>query len=155
MGMSDYVRALRAKVGTDLLLMPSVHVFIRDEDGRVLLVRHVEGRWQLPGGAVDPGETPSETARRECCEELGAAVEPLRLAGVYGGPEHRITYANGDDTAWVATVFEARIVDGEPAPGDDEVDAVGWFRPEDLASLEQSAATRSILADLLAGVSFR
>ena len=153
--MSDYVRALRAKVGTDLLLMPSVHVFIRDEDGRVLLVRHVEGRWQLPGGAVDPGETPSETARRECREELGAAVEPLRLAGVYGGPEHRITYANGDDAAWVATVFEARIVDGEPAPGDDEVDAVGWFRPEDLSGLEQSAATRSILADLFAGVSFR
>jgi 8-oxo-dGTP pyrophosphatase MutT (NUDIX family) len=155
-GMSDYVRALRAKVGTDLLLMPSVHVFIRDGDGRILLVRHVEGRWQLPGGAVDPGETPAETARRECREELGTAVEPVRLAGVYGGPDHRIRYANGDDTAWVATVFEARIVDGEPAaPGDDEVDAVEWFLPEDIDRLEQSPATRSMLADLLAGVSFR
>ena len=154
--MSDYVRALRAKVGTDLLLMPSVHVFIRDATGRILLVRHVEGRWQLPGGAVDPGETPSETARRECREELGAAVEPIRLVGVYSGPEHRIRYANGDDTAWVATVFEGRIVDSEPAaPGDDEIDAVGWFLPEDLDGLEQSPATRSILADLLAGVSFR
>jgi 8-oxo-dGTP pyrophosphatase MutT (NUDIX family) len=154
--MSDYVRALRAKVGTDLLLMPSVHVFIRDAEDRILLVRHVEGRWQLPGGAVDPGETPSETARRECREELGASVEPLRLVGVYGGPEHRIRYANGDDTAWVATVFEGRIADGEPAaPGDDEVDAVGWFRPEELDGLDQSPATRSILADLLAGVSFR
>jgi hypothetical protein len=79
----------------------------------------------------------------------------VRLVGVYGGPEHRITYANGDAAAWVATVFEARIVDGEPAPGDDEVDAVGWFHPEELGSLEQSPATRSILADLLAGVSFR
>jgi 8-oxo-dGTP pyrophosphatase MutT (NUDIX family) len=155
MGMSDYVRALRAKVGTDLLLMPSVHVFIRDAEGRILLVRHVEGRWQLPGGAVEPGETPSETARRECREELGTAVEPTRLAGVYGGPEHRIRYANGDDSAWVATVFDGQIVDGDPAPGDDEVDAVGWFPPEDLDGLEQSPATRSILADLLAGVSFR
>ena len=154
--MSDYVRALRAKVGTDLLLMPSVHVFIRDAQGRILLVRHVEGRWQLPGGAVDPGETPSETARRECREELGAAVEPMRLAGVYGGREHRIRYANGDDTAWVASVFEGRIVDGEPAaPEDDEIDAVGWFLPDDLDGLEVSPATRSILADLLAGVSFR
>ena len=128
---------------------------VRDGEGKILLVRHVEGRWQLPGGAVDPGETPSETARRECREELGAAVEPLRLVGGYGGPEHRITYANGDDAAWVATVFEARIVDGEPAPGDDEVDAVGWFGPEDLHGLEQSPATRAILADLLAGISFR
>ena len=153
--MSDYVRGLRAKVGTDLLLMPSVHVLIRDEEGRILLVRHVEGRWQLPGGAVDPGETPSETARRECREELGAVVEPVRLAGVFGGPEHRIRYANGDDAAWVATVFEGRLVEGEPAPGDDEVDAVGWFCVGELESLEQSPATRSILADLIAGVTFR
>jgi ADP-ribose pyrophosphatase YjhB (NUDIX family) len=153
--MSDYVRGLRAKIGTDLLLMPSVHVFIRDEEGRILLVRHVEGRWQLPGGAVDPGETPSETARRECREEIGATVEPVRLAGVYGGPEHRIRYANGDDAAWVATVFEGRILAGEPARGDDEVDAVGWFRGDELDELEQSPATRSILADLLTGVAFR
>jgi 8-oxo-dGTP pyrophosphatase MutT (NUDIX family) len=156
MGMSDYVRGLRAKIGTELLLMPSVHVFVRDDEGRILLVRHVEGRWQLPGGAVDPGETPSETARRECREELGAAVEPVRLAGVYGGPEHRIRYANGDEAAWVATVFEARLVEGDPAaPGDDEVDAIGWFRPEELPALPQTPATRAIVADLLAGVSFR
>jgi 8-oxo-dGTP pyrophosphatase MutT (NUDIX family) len=155
-GMSDYVRGLREKVGNDLLLMPSVHVVLRDDEGRILLVRHVEGRWQLPGGAVDPGETPAETARRECREELGATVEPERLLGVYGGPEHRIRYANGDDAAWVASIFAARLVAGEPAaPGDDEVDAVGWFGPDELDALPVSPATRSILRDVLAGVSFR
>jgi 8-oxo-dGTP pyrophosphatase MutT (NUDIX family) len=154
--MSDYVRALREKVGNDLLLMPSVHVVIRDGEGRIMLVRHVEGRWQLPGGAVDPGETPAETARRECREELGVAVEPVRLLGTYGGPEHRIRYANGDDAAWVATIFEGRIVAGEPvAPGDDEVSAIGWFAPDELDELPQTAATRAILCDVLAGVSFR
>ncbi len=153
--MSPYVRALREKVGNDLLFMPSAHVLVRDRDGRILLVRHVEGRWQLPGGAVDPGEGPGEAARRECREELGIEVEPLRIAGVYGGPEHRVRYANGDEAAWVATVFEARIVTGEPAPSDDEIDAIGWFRPDELGALPQSAATRALLRDLLAGVSFR
>ena len=56
--------------------------------------------------------------------------------------------------------FEAQasgpLGDGEPAaPEDDEIDAVGWFLPDDLDGLNQSPATRSILADLLAGVSFR
>ena len=152
--MSDYVRALRAKVGADLLLMPSVHVFIRDAEGRILLVRHVEGRWQLPGGAVDPGETPSETARRECREELGLAVEPMRLAGVYGGPEHHTTYANGDNAAWVVTVFDAEIREGEPHAHDDETQDVGWFAPGELDALEMGEATRATLRGLLAGTPF-
>jgi 8-oxo-dGTP pyrophosphatase MutT (NUDIX family) len=153
--MSDYVRALREKVGTDLLFMPSAHALIRDGEGRILLVRHVEGRWQLPGGAVDPGEGPGEAARRECLEEIGVPVELEQIAGVYGGPEHRFRYANGDDVAWVATIFAAHVLEGVPAPSDDEVDAVGWFREDELAALPQSPATRAILRDLLAGVSFR
>jgi len=62
MGMSDYVRRLREKVGTDLLFMPSTHCVIRDAAGRLLLVRHVEGRWMLPGGAIEPGETPADAS---------------------------------------------------------------------------------------------
>jgi 8-oxo-dGTP pyrophosphatase MutT (NUDIX family) len=153
--MSDYVRALRAKVGTDLLFMPSAHVVIRDEAERILLVRHVEGRWQLPGGAVDPGEGPGAAAVRECREELGVAVAIERIAGAYGGPEHRFRYANGDEVAWVSTIFVARIVEGAPAPSDEEVDAVGWFAPDELRGLQLSVATRSILDDVLAGVTYR
>jgi 8-oxo-dGTP pyrophosphatase MutT (NUDIX family) len=153
--MSDYVRGLREKIGTELLFMPSAHVLIRDGEDRILLVRHVEGRWQLPGGAVDPGEGPGEAARRECREELGVEVVLDRIAGVYGGPEHRFRYANGDEVGWVSTIFEAHVETGEPAPGDDEVDAVGWFRRDELDALPQSPATRSILGDVLAGVSFR
>lgn len=156
MGVSDYVRGLREKVGTHLLLMPSVHVLIRDDEQRILLVRHVEGRWQLPGGAVDPGETPAEAARRECREELGVEVEPEALLGVYGGPEYRIRYANGDEAAWIVTVLAGRIVAGEPeAAGDDEVAALGWFRPDELAALPRSPGTRSLLDHVLAGISFR
>jgi 8-oxo-dGTP pyrophosphatase MutT (NUDIX family) len=155
MPMSDYVRGLRARIGTDLLLMPSSHVLIRDGDGRILLVQHFEGRWQLPGGAVDPGEGPGEAARRECVEELGVTVELERIVGVYGGPDHRFRYSNGDEVAWVVTIFAARILDGRPEPGDDEVDAVGWFAPEELDGLPLTIPTRSILDDVLAGISFR
>ncbi|HWX09024.1 MAG TPA: NUDIX domain-containing protein [Gaiellaceae bacterium] len=153
--MSDYVRALREKVGHDLLFMPSAHALIRRGDGRILLVKHVEGRWMLPGGAVEPGERPAEAACRECLEEAGIVIEPLRIVGVYGGPEYRVRYANGDEAAWVVTIFEARIVEGEPTPSDDETCDVGWFAPGELDALPQSDATRLTLREALSGQSFR
>jgi 8-oxo-dGTP pyrophosphatase MutT (NUDIX family) len=148
-GMSDYVRGLREKIGNDFMFMPSVAALIRDDDGRILLVRHVEGRWQLPGGAVDPGERPAAAMQRECLEEAGITVEPVRIAGVFGGPEYRITYANGDEAGWVVTVFEARITAGAPSPSDDETQAVGWFRPEEIDELELASSTRETLRCLL------
>jgi 8-oxo-dGTP pyrophosphatase MutT (NUDIX family) len=134
--------------------MPSVAALIRNDDGRILFVQHVEGRWQLPGGAVDPGERPAEAMRRECLEEAGIEVEPIRIAGVFGGPEYRITYANGDETGWVVTVFEARIAAGEPAASDDETQAIGWFRPEQIDALEVAPSTRETLRCVLARTSF-
>jgi 8-oxo-dGTP pyrophosphatase MutT (NUDIX family) len=147
--MSDYVRGLRAKIGNDLLLMPAVAAVLRDDQGRVLLVQHVEGRWQLPGGAVDPGEHPADAVRRECLEEAGIVVEPLRIAGAFGGPEYAIVYGNGDEAAYVVTAYDVALVAGDPAPSDDETQAVGWFGVDELDALEFLPATRLTLAALL------
>jgi 8-oxo-dGTP pyrophosphatase MutT (NUDIX family) len=152
--MSDYVRRLREKIGNDFMFMPSVAALIRDDDGRILLVQHVEGRWQLPGGAVDPGERPAAAMQRECLEEAGITVVPIRIAGVYGGPEYTITYANGDEAGWVVTVFEARISAGDPSPSDDETQAVGWFRPDEIETLELAPSTRETVRCLLVGTDF-
>ena len=55
MGISPYIRRLRERVGHDLVLLPSVAVLARDEEGRLLLVREAEtGLWQTIGGAVEP-----------------------------------------------------------------------------------------------------
>ena len=152
--MSDYVRRLREKIGNDFLFMPSVAALVRGEDGRILLVQHVEGRWQLPGGAVDPGERPAGAMQRECREEAGIDVEPIRIAGVFGGPEYRITYSNGDQAGWVVTVFEALIAAGEPSASDDETQAVGWFSLEQIDALELAPSTRETLRCLSGGKSF-
>lgn len=63
MPASEYVLSLRERIGTDLLLLPTVAVLARDEMGRVLLVRHVEsGRWATVGGAIEPDESPIDAA---------------------------------------------------------------------------------------------
>ncbi|HEY8704857.1 MAG TPA: NUDIX domain-containing protein [Gaiellaceae bacterium] len=152
--MSDYVRGLRERVGHDLLFGPSAACLIRDGD-KVLLVKHVEGRWTFPAGAVDPGERPAEAAQRETLEEAGIVVEPSRIAGVYGGgPDFSGVYSNGDRVAWVTTLFEARIVSGEPKPSDDETAEVRWVTPDEAFALELSPATRWMLQRVLDGVQF-
>jgi 8-oxo-dGTP diphosphatase len=50
------------------------------EDGRLLLARrpagdHLEGFWELPGGKVEPGESPEQCLRRELIEELNMRSE--------------------------------------------------------------------------------
>jgi len=152
MGMSDYVRGLREKVGHEFLLMPSVAAILRDPDGRILLVQGMEARWQLPGGAVDPDETPEEALRRECLEEANAVVQPRRLLAAVGGPQYRHTYANGDQVGFVISVYEADLVNDELWPDNEETQAVRWFDPAELERLPISDPTRAALRTLgLAG----
>lgn len=133
MPVAPHIARLRTKVGNELLLLPSVAVIPVDEDGRVLLVRQSDtGQWATVGGAVDVDESPADAARREAAEEIGTRVELTDLLGVVGGPGFRITYPNGDQCAYVSTVYEARITGARPRPDLDEVDRVAWFTREEL-----------------------
>jgi 8-oxo-dGTP pyrophosphatase MutT (NUDIX family) len=155
MAMSEYIRGLRDKVGHDLIFQPTAACLIRDNNGRILLVRHVEGWWTLPAGAVDPGETPAEAARRETREEASVEVELLSISGVFGGyPDFHAFYPNGDEIAWVATVFEARITSGVPALGDDETGEVRWVTLAEAFELGLTPGTRHMLTRIGEGLSF-
>jgi 8-oxo-dGTP pyrophosphatase MutT (NUDIX family) len=61
-----------------------VRVIVRDEMGRILLVRHsYEAGWMLPGGGVDAGETMQTAALRELREECALVGQDARLLGIY------------------------------------------------------------------------
>jgi 8-oxo-dGTP diphosphatase len=62
----------RAKPATPDRHLVSYVVMVDPDDGSTLLVEHINaGLWLPPGGHVEPGEHPTETARREAHEELG------------------------------------------------------------------------------------
>ncbi|MGH3578040.1 MAG: NUDIX domain-containing protein [Mycobacterium sp.] len=154
MGVSPFIAQLRSLIGHRLLLLPSVAVLPWRPDGRLLLVRLADtGRWATIGGAVEPDESPEEAALRETDEEAGVRVGLSGIRAVLGGPQFRIRYPNGDEIAYVSTVFDAFIESGTPAPDHDETVEVGWFRPGDLADDDISSFTRALLvgARLLAG----
>ncbi len=150
MGMSAYIGRLRAAVGQDLLLLPSVSVLPVDEAGQVLLVRHAghHDGWAVLGGAVEIGETPADTAIRETREEIGAEIRLRRLLDVLGGPDYEVTYPNGDRAAYVAAVYEAEIVDGVPTVADGELSDVAWFTPGELGQLTLTRLTRAMLRSI-------
>jgi ADP-ribose pyrophosphatase YjhB (NUDIX family) len=59
------------------------------KDGKILLVKErSDGKWSLPGGWADVGESPSESVEREVREESGFRVKAWRLAAVYDRGKH-------------------------------------------------------------------
>jgi 8-oxo-dGTP diphosphatase len=104
-----------------------------DARGRVLLIRRgrppFEGRYALPGGFVDVGETVEEACRRELLEETGIKAGRLTLVGIYSEPDR-------DPRGHTVTVaFLARIRSAVPRAGDDAATAewVEDWRRHDLA----------------------
>ena len=149
MGMSPFVQGLRDKVGHDLLMLPSVSVLVTDSKERILLVRQADfGRWGTIGGAIEPGESPEEAAKRETLEEAGIDVELTELVGVFGGDGYEVTYPNGDKTSYVTVVYRATIVSGSPQPDQDETTEVGWFSPADLHTTELHSFAQRLFSDL-------
>jgi 8-oxo-dGTP pyrophosphatase MutT (NUDIX family) len=132
MPISEYLRQLRQKIGHDLLLLPSAAVAIHDDQMRLLLCLHADrSMWVAPGGLIEPGEQPADAAVRETWEETGLLVEITGILGVYGGQDLVIEYANGDQAAYVGTVFRGRVIGGELRPDGHEIlDAAYYSRAE-------------------------
>jgi mutator protein MutT len=110
----SYVADLRALVGHRPLILAAAGVLILDEQGRLLLQRRADdGSWDVPGGALELGETVEEAARREVREETGLEIGEMTLFGVFSGPALFHIYPNGDQAYYVCVVFVTRDVTGE------------------------------------------
>jgi 8-oxo-dGTP pyrophosphatase MutT (NUDIX family) len=133
MGATGYLGRLRECVGHDLLLSPAAAACIRDEDGRILLLRRSDGEnlWGFPGGAIEPGERAADAVVREVREETGLEVEPVALIGVYSSPDYVFAYPNGDQVQPVTVFFECRVVGGELEPDMGEIVGSGVFGRDD------------------------
>jgi ADP-ribose pyrophosphatase YjhB (NUDIX family) len=137
--------------GSGLLLLPSATVVVYDEAGRVLLARDIDsGLWMTVGGAIEPDERPADAARRQFFEETGGRVELVRLIGVFGGPGFRKRYANGDETAYVVTLFEGRIVGGTIAPDGVETSAIAYFARAEMERLDLTSISRALIPYIFA-----
>ena len=104
--------------------------------GKVLLTRRTDnGRWSLPGGAMDTGESAAECCAREGLEETGVVGSVGRVIGVYSTP-HRITeYSDGNRKQAFDLVLEAVRIAGELRASDETTEA-RYFTPEQMKSMD-------------------
>ena len=120
-------------------------VVLRDDNGRVLLVKENYGnrRWALPGGVVEPDESPADAAMREALEETGFRVALDYVIGVY--------YVRTDRPG-LRLMFAGHVAEGEPAvPETGEIADLHWFPPDDLPT-EIWPSARVAIGDATASV---
>lgn len=91
----------------DYSLSCTAGVVARDKLDRVLLIQRSDDQtWGLPGGHVEPGETWSQAALRECLEETGWLVHITGIFGVFSDPRTQShMYPNGDRAQFMSVVF--------------------------------------------------
>lgn len=126
--------------------MKQIHVVagvMRDARGRILLARRtagrdLAGRWEFPGGKVEPGEAPEAALIRELREELG--IEARVGAGLIRVPQQ---YPDK------RLLLDVRQVDFHGVPKGLDGQALAWVPPARLDSYPMPPADRPVVAALL------
>lgn len=132
---ASYIDWLRARLGPRKILLAYVTALMRDDRGRVLMQRRTDFNWWgLPGGVLELGETFARCGVREMREETGLDVEPLRLVGVYAGPQYDVLYPNGDEVQQCTIALECHLVGGQEHPDGCEATELRFFYAHDLPS---------------------
>jgi 8-oxo-dGTP pyrophosphatase MutT (NUDIX family) len=126
-------------------LTPAAGVAIFDSTGRILLGRHRhDGKWATFGGAVEPGESVEQAARREVGEEVRIELSELRCIGVFEGDSiYDVTYDDGSVVSYSVTMFATVVEEmARPLPDGDEIVEARWFAPAEIE-------TRLLARDML------
>jgi 8-oxo-dGTP pyrophosphatase MutT (NUDIX family) len=142
----DYIARVRRHIGHARIFYPWAGTAVRDDAGRLLLVRHAGlQQWHCPGGGMEVHETPAGTAARELREETGLEIRPGRLIGCFS--RHIRAFPNGDRIQGVALLMDGAVADGSMRPDPTgEIDAMDWFSVDDLPPLHPPWDARARLA---------
>lgn len=123
--------------------IPCVGAIIKDPGGRLLLIKRGHapqaGRWSLPGGRVEPGESDQQAVIREIREETGLEIECDQLVG-------SVKRLLPPDAVLEISDYAATVTGGTLVAGDDAAE-VRWVSPAEMERLPLTSG----LAETLAG----
>jgi ADP-ribose pyrophosphatase YjhB (NUDIX family) len=145
----SYLGQLRALAGDQsTLLLVGAKGIIRDETGRVLLIRRADsGYWSIPGGAMELGESVADCAIREVFEEIGVRAGHATPFAMYTGPQYTLTNVYGHTYQLFVVGFLLTEWTGEVVPDPDEATDAGFYHPDTFPS-PMGSVVHETLADL-------
>jgi len=116
---------------------------IIEENGMVLIARrkpgkHMGGKWEFPGGKVEPGESPEQSLARELDEELSVRAHVGKFLCT--------AFFEADGVSLELLVYRVDRVEGKPSLR--EHDEIRWVRPEQLASYDLADSDRMVVEAL-------
>jgi 8-oxo-dGTP diphosphatase len=116
---------------------------IIEGNGKVLIGRrkpgkHMGGKWEFPGGKIEPGETPEQSLARELSEELGVQAQVGQFLGR--------AFFDGEGVSLELLVYRVEGVEGVPALREHE--ELRWVRPEELRSYDLADSDRAVVEKL-------
>lgn len=118
------------------------------KDGRILLIQRgtppSKGKWSVPGGAIELGESLKDTAKRELYEECGVEIE---VGDIFDVESFLIRDENDNiQFHYIVTYLTANYVSGDIRPGSEELD-VCWATKEELQNIDINPVVRDYLLE--------
>lgn len=127
-----YIETLRGMVGNAPVILVRPSILILNKTGEILLVRHLDDTWGVPGGNMELGELVEESAIREVREEIGIEIKKLHLYGVFSGKELYTKLRNGHEYYNVVIGYICTEYEGELKPDGVEVLEAKFYKPTEL-----------------------
>jgi ADP-ribose pyrophosphatase YjhB (NUDIX family) len=126
----------------------SAVIFNADRTKALLTRRTDNGRWCIPGGGMEAGESAAEACIREVWEETGLHVEVKRLIGVYSNPHQLAVYADGNKAHFVVMSFEVEVTGGELGLSN-ETTETGFFSVQEMETMSMHGKHKERVEDAL------
>ncbi len=147
--MVEIVRVERVGKGGRLAVGCSAAV-IEPAMQRILLVQRTDnGRWAVPGGYMEPGESLTEACAREVLEETGLCIRVVQLIAVYTSPHILLKYPDGNQLQLIVLHFAAEPVGGT-LRASEETTQVGFFSHAEVEHLDMGEFDRLRIGDAFA-----
>jgi ADP-ribose pyrophosphatase YjhB (NUDIX family) len=139
----SYLGQLRALAGNRRLITPAAVGVVRDDNGRLLLIRRSDnGRWSLPAGSMELGESILDCLKREVREETGLEVLTATPFAIYTEPRFWFTNMFGAEHQMFAVAFRVDVWSGTLLTVTDETIDAGFFARDALPELSAHALER-------------
>ena len=123
-------------------LVPAASAIVTNKDGMILLHRRRDNNlWDLPGGAMEVGESIAECVAREVKEETSLDVAARYVVGIYSNPNHVIAFSDGEVRQEFSICFSCELLGGELRISD-ESSEIAYFEPAQIEQLPMHPSIR-------------